>query len=58
MLLLTLHAPTHSYETFSDYSEVVIQFGYVTLFVVAFPLAPALAFLSNYVEMRVDALKV
>ena len=30
----------------------------VTLFVVAFPLAPALAFLSNYVEMRVDALKV
>lgn len=58
MLLLTLHAPTRSYETFSDYSEVVIQFGYVTLFVVAFPLAPALAFLSNYVEMRVDALKV
>lgn len=46
------------YETFQDYSEVVIQFGYVTLFVVAFPLAPLLAFISNYIEARVDALKV
>ena len=36
----------------------VIQFGYVSLFVVAFPLAPLLAFLSMYIELRVDAFKV
>ena len=34
------------------------QFGYVTLFVVACPLAPLLAFISDYVESRVDALKL
>lgn len=39
-------------------SEMIIQFGYVTLFVVSFPLAPAVAFLSNYVEIRSDALKI
>lgn len=44
--------------TFSDYSEMVIQFGYVTLFVSAFPLAPLLAMINNYVEIRVDAFKV
>lgn len=39
-------------------AEHVIQFGYVTLFVVAFPLAPLLAFANNYVELRVDAFKL
>ena len=48
----------NDYTTFSDYAEVVIQFGYVTLFVVAFPLAPLLAFASNYIELRVDAIKL
>lgn len=36
----------------------VIQFGYAALFVVAFPLAPLLALLNNYVEIRVDSYKV
>ena len=35
-----------------------MQFGYVTLFSAAFPLAPMLAFLSNYVQIRLDAWKV
>lgn len=44
--------------TFGEYSEMVIQFGYATLFVVAFPLAPLLALLNNYAEIRVDAYKL
>lgn len=44
--------------TFDDYNEMIIQFGYVTLFVVGFPLAPALALLNNYFEIRIDAHKL
>jgi hypothetical protein len=44
--------------TFDDYNEMIIQFGYVTLFVVAFPLAPVLALLNNYFEIRIDAHKL
>eukprot|EP00494_Astrolonche_serrata_P004051 UN04061 len=39
-------------------SEIVIQYGYVTLFVVAFPLAPLMALLSCMFEMRVDGWKL
>ncbi|GFV23476.1 anoctamin-2 [Trichonephila clavipes] len=35
----------------------VIQFGFVTLFVAAFPLAPLFALLNNVVEIRLDAYK-
>lgn len=44
--------------TFEDYEELVIQFGFVMLFVVAFPLVPLLALFTNYVEIRVDAKKL
>ena len=44
--------------TFKDYGEMVIQFGYCTLFVAAFPLAPMLAFINNAIEIRVDAWKL
>uniref|UniRef100_S4RUY4 Anoctamin n=1 Tax=Petromyzon marinus TaxID=7757 RepID=S4RUY4_PETMA len=36
----------------------VIQFGFVTLFVASFPLAPLLALLNNIIEVRVDAWKL
>jgi hypothetical protein len=35
----------------------VIQFGFVTLFVAAFPLAPLFALLNNIIEIRADANK-
>ncbi|CAM9478818.1 unnamed protein product [Ascophyllum nodosum] len=41
-----------------DMSEVLIQFGYVTLFVVSFSIAPLLACISNYIEIRTDAVKI
>ncbi len=37
---------------------LVIQYGLVTLFVAAFPLAPFFALLNNIIEIRVDAYKV
>lgn len=36
---------------------LVIQYGFVTLFVAAFPLAPFFALLNNVVEIRLDAYK-
>jgi len=34
---------------FADFANMTIQFGYTTMFVVAFPLATIIAFLSNYI---------
>nr|CAB3221917.1 anoctamin-5 [Phallusia mammillata] len=42
---------------FYEYLEMVIQFGFVTLFVAAFPLAPVLALINNIIEIRLDANK-
>jgi hypothetical protein len=44
--------------TFADYDELIIQFGFVVLFVVVFPAAPFLAFLNNIIEFRLDATKM
>lgn len=46
------------YDLNADYLEIVIQYGYVTMFVVAFPLAPALALLNNLFEGKVDLFKL
>ncbi|XP_031438334.1 anoctamin-6-like [Clupea harengus] len=43
---------------FYEYLEMVIQFGFVTLFVASFPLAPLLALVNNLLEIRVDAWKL
>lgn len=37
---------------------VVLQFGFITLFGLAFPLAPLLALINNVIEMRLDAFKM
>lgn len=38
-------------------SLAVIQFGFVSLFVASFPLAPLFALLNNVIEIRLDAKK-
>uniref|UniRef100_A0A914HN77 Anoctamin n=1 Tax=Globodera rostochiensis TaxID=31243 RepID=A0A914HN77_GLORO len=42
---------------FDEYLEMVIQLGFVTLFVAAFPLAPLFALINNILEIRLDAYK-
>jgi hypothetical protein len=46
------------YEGFDDYLELVMQFGYITLFAAAFPLAAGLSFVGNLVEIRSDCFKL
>jgi len=40
---------------FDDFKEMSLQFGYVTLFAVSYPLAALLAWFNNIIEMRLDA---
>ncbi|XP_044735821.1 anoctamin-1-like isoform X2 [Chrysoperla carnea] len=42
---------------FDEYLEMVMQYGFITIFVVAFPLAPLLALINNVFEMRLDGKK-
>jgi len=46
------------YDIDEDYLEMVIQFGYVTMFAVAFPLTPIFAIVNNYFEFYVDFRKL
>ncbi|KAE9355831.1 hypothetical protein PR003_g2645 [Phytophthora rubi] len=50
--------PYESNEAFEDYNEMVIQYGFINLFVVAFPLTPLLALTNNMLEVHVDAVKL
>lgn len=45
-------------DTFDDYLEMFIQYGYVILFSSAFPLAALCALLNNFIEIRTDAFKL
>mmetsp|Transcript_14000 Transcript_14000/g.27157 ORF Transcript_14000/g.27157 Transcript_14000/m.27157 type:complete len:611 (+) Transcript_14000:852-2684(+) len=40
--------------TYHDYDEIVVLFGYVSLFVTVLPIAPAVAALAVYVENKLD----
>ncbi|XP_055082020.1 anoctamin-7 isoform X2 [Periophthalmus magnuspinnatus] len=42
---------------FDEYLEMVLQFGFITVFVAACPLAPFFALVNNWVEIRLDAHK-
>ncbi|CRL00765.1 CLUMA_CG014020, isoform A [Clunio marinus] len=47
-----------NYETYEDYLELYIQFGYVVLFSSVAPLAAFWALLNNFFEIRLDAYKL
>lgn len=47
-----------TYDTFQDYAELLLQFGYVSFFSLAFPLAPLLALANNVFELRANAFKL
>nr|XP_047139556.1 anoctamin-7 [Hydra vulgaris] len=49
------HAELFLYE---EYEEVVLQYGFVTMFIAAFPLAPLIALFTNLIEIRIDAKKL
>jgi Calcium-activated chloride channel len=55
---MEVEAEQPKYDPFSDYLEQLILYGYVSLFVVAFPLAPLLGLINNIVEIRVDIFKL
>ncbi|TDZ26586.1 Uncharacterized protein Cob_v000863 [Colletotrichum orbiculare MAFF 240422] len=47
-----------TYDVTGDYREMVIQFGYLSLFSVAWPLTACCFLVNNWVEMRSDAVKI
>nr|CAD7605731.1 unnamed protein product [Timema genevievae] len=49
--------PYDKWSLFNEIQEMVIQYGFVTLFVAAFPIAPLLALINNIFEIRIDANK-
>ncbi|KAL7544223.1 hypothetical protein ACHAWF_007603 [Thalassiosira exigua] len=49
---LAEQAKLEEYDTFDDYIKMLIQFGYVTLFASAYPLAAFIAVIANWIEIR------
>ena len=41
-----------------DYLEMILQYGFCTMFAVAFPIAPALALINNVFESKIDFTKL
>lgn len=49
-------SPLERHFMFWEYLEIVLQYGFVTMFVAAFPLGPLFALLNVILEIRVDAI--
>ena len=45
-------APINSSHLFHEYLEIVIQFGFITIFSCTFPIAPLFALINNVLEIR------
>ncbi|XP_044261982.1 anoctamin-3-like isoform X2 [Tribolium madens] len=50
--------PAGRYLLTTEFMEMIIQYGFVTFFVAAFPLAPLCALINNCMELRLDAFKL
>ncbi|KAI1143179.1 DUF590-domain-containing protein [Hypoxylon sp. FL0543] len=46
------------YDVTGDYREMVVQFGYLSLFSAVWPLTPVCFLINNWFELRSDALKI
>ncbi|WAQ84023.1 hypothetical protein PtA15_4A474 [Puccinia triticina] len=46
------------YRLFVEYAEMAIQFGYVVLWTVVWPISPLFSFVNNFFELRTDAIKL
>lgn len=46
------------YNVTDDLREMVVQYGYLTLFSVVWPLAPVSFIINNWIELRSDAVKI
>ena len=55
---LASEAELDTYDTFDDWIEMLIQFGYVVLFASAYPLAAFLAIIATLIEVRADVWKI
>ncbi len=51
-------AELDTYDVTDDLREMVVQFGYLSLFSVVWPLTSVSFFINNWVELRSDALKI
>ncbi|XP_078346942.1 anoctamin-3-like [Oculina patagonica] len=49
-------SPHKDHYMFWEYLDVVLQFGFATMFVAAFPLGPFFALLTSIIQIRVDAI--
>ncbi|KAL1702008.1 calcium-activated chloride channel-domain-containing protein [Schizophyllum commune] len=56
--LVRKQAALPEYDLFTDYSEMATQFGYVVMWSTIWPLAPAMACINNFFELRSDAFKM
>lgn len=51
-------AELNTYNVTDDLREMVVQYGYLTLFSVVWPLAPVSFIINNWIELRSDAVKI
>lgn len=51
-------ADLDTYDVYDDLREMVVQFGYLALFSVVWPLTPVSFFINNWIELRSDAVKI
>ncbi|KAF9205543.1 hypothetical protein BGZ49_003877 [Haplosporangium sp. Z 27] len=50
--------PSYEGRILKCYRKTVIQFGFCTLFVTSFPVAPAFALINNWIDIRMEAFRL